>query len=490
MSKTLEQLKLDNRFASLGEAYFSRLPPSPFPDLELASYSPAAAALLDLGETELRRPEFTRRMTGLDAWPGSEPLAQLYAGHQFGVWVPQLGDGRAILLGEVLNEAGEHWDIQLKGAGPTPYSRMGDGRAVLRSTIREYLCSEAMHGLGIPTTRALALFTSQAPVYREEVETAAMLIRMAQSHIRFGSFEVFYHRGQQEEVKRLADFVIQHYFPECLDGDEPYVDFLRRVVKDTAELIAQWQGVGFCHGVMNTDNMSILGLTLDYGPYGFMEAWNAAHVCNHSDVNGRYAFNQQPQVGQWNLVALVSCFLPLIGEDKARAVIETYASEFDRAYSGILRQKLGLLTRDDSDDELIGGLFSLLQENHPDYTLFFRRLCDFSTEEGADHSAIEDLCINREAVRAWLEQYRQRLLAEGSDDALRSEQMKRMNPKYVLRNYMAEVAIRKARDEGDFSEVDQLLSLLSQPYDEQPEREHYADLPPDWASGIEVSCSS
>lgn len=488
--KSISQLMLHNRFADLGSAFSSPVTPSAFDDFKLVSLSASAAALIDLDAQSTTEPEFTEYLTGQLPWPQSKPLAQVYSGHQFGQWAGQLGDGRALLLGEVENQAGEYWDIQIKGAGPTPYSRGADGRAVLRSSIREYLCSEAMHGLGIPTTRALALFASDAPIYREEVETAALVVRMAPSHIRFGSFEHFYHGGKHEELKQLIDFTIENYYPECLDADKPVLAFIEAVVVRTAKMIAQWQAVGFCHGVMNTDNMSVLGLTLDYGPFGFMDAWDAGHVCNHSDHQGRYAFNQQPQIGQWNLIAWISCFLPWVEEDDARAAIAKYSPLLNAEYENFLHKKLGLETTEEGDEQLIADLFKLLQENHPDHTNFYRALSHLpQNADSLERTAITDLFIDRDGIRQWLDDYQQRLQKESSDDAQRHIRMQGINPKYILRNYLAQQAIDKAQQK-DYSEIDKLLTLLSQPFAEQPEMQAYAKPAPDWASGLEVSCSS
>src|SRR5678815_1998486 len=300
--RLLETLSFDNTYAQLPESFYARVNPTPFASPPyLVSFNPAAAELIDLDSDQAKRPEFAGLFGGSMLAPGMEPLAMLYSGHQFGVYVPQLGDGRAILLGEVKNDRDERWDLHLKGAGMTPFSRDGDGRAVLRSTIREYLCSEAMHRLGIPTTRALCIVGSDERVYREQIETAATLLRMAPTHVRFGTFEIFYYRQQHEHLKVLADYVIAQFFAHLREADDKYARFFTEVVERTAKLIAQWQAVGWAHGVMNTDNMSILGLTLDYGPFGFMDDYDAGFICNHSDHNGRYAFNQQPYIGLWNL---------------------------------------------------------------------------------------------------------------------------------------------------------------------------------------------
>ncbi len=301
--KTLDQLRFDNTYARLPGAFHARVQPTPLQDVHLVSVSERAAALLELDPHSIRVNGAVACLSGSAEWPGTEPVAMCYAGHQFGHYVPQLGDGRAMILGEVVNDAGERWELQLKGAGLTPFSRDGDGRAVLRSTIREYLCSEAMHGLGIPTTRALCMFNSAEEVYRERIESGALLVRMAPSHVRFGSFEVFFYRQQYAALKDLADYVIDHDYPQLREQPQPYLALLTEVVERTARLMAQWQLVGFAHGVMNTDNMSILGLTLDYGPFGFLDAYDPGFICNHSDYRGRYAFDQQPSIGLWNACA-------------------------------------------------------------------------------------------------------------------------------------------------------------------------------------------
>src|SRR6185312_8899305 len=320
----------DNTYARLPPAFYAKLNPTPFTSKPyLVSFNPAAADLIDLEPSEAKRPEFAALFGGGMLAPGMDPLAMLYSGHQFGVYVPQLGDGRAILLGEATNARGERWDLHLKGAGRTPFSRDGDGRAVLRSTIREYLCSEAMHALGIPTTRALCIVGSDDKVYREQVETGATLVRMAPSHVRFGTFEVFYYRKQHEQLKTLADYIIDQHFLPLRDAGDKYARFFVEVLERTAKLIAQWQAVGWAHGVMNTDNMSILGLTMDYGQYGFMDDYDAGCICNHSDHNGRYAFNQQPYIGLWNLSCLAQALLPLAEKDALKAGLEIYQPLFE-----------------------------------------------------------------------------------------------------------------------------------------------------------------
>src|SRR5512143_4083667 len=485
----LESLSFDNGFARLPEAYYSRVCPSPVPDPYLVCYSPEAAALLDLDASEMTRPELVDTLAGNRLLPGMDALAALYAGHQFGHYVPQLGDGRAILLGEVKNAAGQGWEVQLKGAGRTPYSRGGDGRAVLRSSIREFLCSEAMHALGIPTTRALAIVGSDRPVYREDVETAALVTRLAPSFVRFGSFEVFYYRNQIESIKQLADYVIARHYPALASRAEPYAELLREVARRTAELMAQWQAVGFAHGVMNTDNMSILGLTLDYGPFGFLDAFDPGFVCNHSDTGGRYAFDQQPDVAAWNLTKLAQALVPLMSVETASQAIGDYPQAFGRAYLERMAAKFGLAPGDDLVPLLMDAL-QLLAQNRVDYTIFMRRLCDFNSTAGATNAPLRDLFLDRAAFDAWATRYAAALRRQASDDAARGLAMKRVNPKFILRNHLAEIAIRRAAGERDYSEVDRLHRLLTRPFDEQPEYAAYAAEPPDWARQIEVSCSS
>jgi len=488
--RKLEQLNFDNTFARLPASFYSRINPTPLARPYLVSFNAKAAALIDLSVTEAAREEFVQCFIGNSLLPGSEPLSMLYAGHQFGHFVPQLGDGRAILLGEVRNSAGEYWDVQLKGAGPTPYSRNSDGRAVLRSSIREYLCSEVMHGLGIPTTRALCIVGSDEEVYRETVETAAVVTRIAPSYVRFGSFEVFYHRGQHGQIAQLADYVIARNFPHLVDSPDKYSLFLQEVLVRTAQLIAQWQAVGFSHGVMNTDNMSILGLTFDYGPFGFMESYNPGYICNHSDHGGRYAYDQQPQVGLWNLSALAQALTPLVPVVQANAILETYSDVYSEHYVKLMSQKLGLTYAGLEDYAVIEPLLEMMQASQLDFTNTFRSLSQFKSAADEKNTALRDQFVDRAAFDQWALLYRQRLQAETSTDAERKLRMDGVNPKYILRNYLAQTAISKAEKERDFSEVDRLLHLLARPFDEQPEMESYAAPAPDWARHIEVSCSS
>ena len=492
------ELRFDNSFARLPAAFHSRLASTPLPAPRLVAVSPAVLGLLGIEASRVADPEFAEVFSGNRTLRGAAPLAAVYSGHQFGVWAGQLGDGRALLLGEVAGPAGNQ-EIQLKGAGRTPYSRGADGRAVLRSSIREFLCSEAMAGLGIPTTRALAIVAADLPVIRETVETAAVVTRVAPSFVRFGSFEHFYASGEVEALRQLADHVIGKFWPALAERPDRYLELLREVVQRTAQLVARWQAVGFCHGVMNTDNMSVLGLTIDYGPFGFLDNFDFNHVCNHSDHQGRYSYAMQPRIAEWNCWCLGQALMPLIAEqggspDDAKAVLGQWGACFDAAHLTQLRAKLGLAQGHDADAGLIDTLFGLLHADRVDFTLFFRRLAAVravAPRDGAAHDAAgcRDLVADRAAFDAWLARYRQRLAIEVRDDQARAAAMHRVNPKYVLRNHLAEVAIRHAR-EGDYSEVVRLLEVLERPYDEQPQMQAYAGPAPDWAAGLQLSCSS
>ena len=486
--RSLDALTFDPSFGRLPPAFYSRVEPTPLADPYLVSFNDEAARLIDLDPAEAKREKFLAVIAGNAPLDGCEPLAMLYSGHQFGTYVPQLGDGRAIQIGEVVNERGERWSLQLKGSGQTPYSRMADGRAVLRSTIREYLCSEAMHGLGIPTTRALCIVGGNEPVFRETVETAAVLLRLAPSHVRFGSFEVFYYRQQHDHLRLLADHVIESFFPWLQGVPDRHHRFLVEVIERTARLIARWQAVGFSHGVMNTDNMSILGLTLDYGPFGFMERFDYGYICNHSDTQGRYSYGNQPHIGIWNLACLAQALTPLIPVEQCNAALQRYEPTYVEEYSALMRAKLGLTTVEPEDRQLVLDLLEIMAKGGVDYTIFFRALGDF--KPGTDNTPLRDQFMEREAFDAWAQRYAARLAHEGGDDAGRRNRMNQVNPKYVLRNYLAQIAIERATQHKDYAEIEQLLRLLQQPYDEQPGMASYAAPPPEWARHIEVSCSS
>lgn len=484
---TLATLNFDNRFARLPKALFSRVEPRGFARPHLVAFNPDVAALLNLDPAEASTPAFCAFLGGQKVLPGSEPLAMKYTGHQFGIYNPDLGDGRGLLLGQVRNEKGELWDLHLKGAGPTPYSRFGDGRAVLRSSIREYLGSEAMHHLGIPTTRALCIIGSDEAVQREKTESGAMLLRVADTHIRFGHFEWLHHSGQTALLKVLADHVIDSHYPECRDAAAPYAALFDAIVVRTARLMAQWQLAGFAHGVMNTDNFSITGVTFDYGPFGFLDAYEPGYICNHSDHSGRYAWNRQPSIGLWNLNALAHALSTLVEHDALVASLQSYEQTLLACYDNGLNEKLGLQERRPQDRQLGIDFLDLLMKNGADYTRSFRALSGLGRED--QKPGLRDDFVDRDAFDRWWQRYRERLQAEGSHDRERITLMNARNPKYVLRNYLAQIAIEKA-ESGDYGEIERLHRVLRKPFDEQPEHEQYANLPPDWGRHMEISCSS
>ena len=480
--------RLNNRFAELDSRLYSPTQASTIGAPRWVIRNHALANYLGMDLTSNNGEPFLSAFSGGAPLPNSRPLAMVYAGHQFGHYVNQLGDGRGLLLGEIDTPQGA-FDLHLKGAGPTPYSRMGDGRAVLRSSIREYLCGEAMTALGIASTRSLCITTGEQTVWREKEESAAMLVRVARSHIRFGSFEFFHYTEQPELVKKLADFCIEQYFPEAAErsGSGRYAVFLSQVVEKTARMIAQWQSVGFAHGVMNTDNMSILGETFDYGPFGFLDDYNEGFVCNHSDNSGRYAFNAQPGVALWNLNALAQALSSLIDETQIKAALAHYRPSLIGHYSSLMRSKLGLQNADDNDQQLVSELLELMQASAADFTNTFRQLGTVSIND--QQHPLRDTFVDRDSFDAWLEKYQQRLKSEGIDEAERQQAMAAVNPKYVLRNYLAQQAIDKA-EVGDYKELEQLAEILRKPFEEQPEFEDYAKMPPDWGKRISVSCSS
>lgn len=470
------KLNFDNKYAGLGDKFAVRMAARPLPNARMVSFNPPAAELIDLNPDELSGDVALKFFSGAQMVSGAEPLAMVYAGHQFGGYSPQLGDGRGLLLGQVRNKKNVLWDIHLKGAGPTPFCRGADGRAVLRSSIREYLASEALHHLGIPTSRALCLIDSDEPVMRERLESAAGLIRLSESHVRFGTFEYFFYTNQHDELKRLADYVLEMHYPELQGDPSPYDSLLLEVAGRTAEMIAHWQAFGFAHGVMNTDNMSILGQTFDYGPYGFMAAFDPGYICNHSDNMGRYAFDQQPNVGLWNCLALAHAVEPLITPGTIEHMRSHYLARFFKRYDKLMNRKLGLEELMEGDRELINRLLGHLKDHNADYTIFFRHLSEGAT----DHD---------DSFADWFKDYRKRLESEETTPSLRQQNMRAINPKYILRNHLAQTAIEYAQ-QGEFGEIDKLLKLLGKPFDDQPEFDAYATEPPEWGRHLEISCSS
>jgi len=473
--------------------------PSPIPNPYWVAFSARAAKLigLELSQNGLPSdPEWLQICAGNSLTSATHcfasPLATVYSGHQFGVWAGQLGDGRAILLGELRGQ-----EVQLKGAGKTPYSRMGDGRAVLRSSIREFLCSEAMHALGIPTTRALSVVGSEMPVRRETMETAAVCTRLAPSFIRIGHFEHFASLQDISRLRELADLLIRDHYPECQDHKHPYLGLFKHICTRNAKLVAHWQAVGFCHGVLNSDNISAIGLTIDYGPFGFLDQFQIDHICNHSDQAGRYAYHRQPQIMHWNMACLASAFLPLLelshdandAQSLLREALEGFTVVYATTWQSLFRQKLGLSTSQDEDIHLIERLLQAMHDSKVDFTHFFRQLSYVQQTQNIQTISIRDHFIDREFIDKWLSDYMYRLQSENSIDEERQRAMNSVNPKYILRNHLAQIAIERAQ-QHDFSEVQKLLELLSNPFDEHIEFEEYAIPPPANLEKVEVSCSS
>lgn len=482
-------MAMPNHALELGEEFAQKVQPYPLKNPRLIDLSPQAACLLGLKPESLQPGDLVDLINGTRLDARMQPVASIYAGHQFGSWVSQLGDGRALLLGQVESPEGSLWELQLKGSGVTPFSRFGDGRAVLRSTVREYLCSEAMAGLGIPTTRALALIDSDTPVYREQQERGAIVLRMAPSFIRFGHFELFASRHQHSMIDRLIDHLITLHRPELADSDNPALALFQDVVHRTAELMASWQLQGFCHGVMNTDNMSMLGLTIDYGPFGFLDRYDPNHICNHSDQGGRYSWAKQADIGWWNLACLGNSLLHHFSLDQAKAVLETYRDSYRAKFRSLMAAKLGLQgPAQPADDSLIEGWLDLLYRHQLDYGHSFRQLGNFD-ESKADGGAIFDGLNADRATTDWLEKYRQRVGAQGWPREQRVAAMNQVNPLYLLRNHFAQRAIELA-EAGDYSEVQRLRQVLATPFEFQQGAEDLELPPAAGQQGMPVSCSS
>ena len=555
MHVKLDQLKFDNRFVNelpgdpdltnsrrqVSEACYSRALPTKVIAPKVIAYAREVAELIGLDSSECATEQFAQVFGGNQLLDGMDPFAMCYGGHQFGNWAGQLGDGRAINLGEVIKQSAgakskntndsenvndaEHWTLQLKGAGPTPYSRTADGLAVLRSSIREFLCSEAMFHLGVPTTRALSLVSSGEQVMRDmfydgnpKFEPGAIVCRVAPSFVRFGNFQIFSARGDVENLKKIVDFTIRNDFPHLgTPSPEVYAKWYEEVCRRTCEMIVHWMRVGFVHGVMNTDNMSILGLTIDYGPYGWLEDYDPGWTPNTTDASGkRYRFGNQPLVAHWNLYQLGNAILPLVNDTAMlQKGLDLYLDKIESDSNSMIADKLGLKNYDPAtDDELKKELFEILTLVETDMTIFYRKLANvpaevdpskedsellatiqdaFYSPEKILDAKTEDQIANRKRIAAWLRSYQSRVAADGVADELRREQMTRVNPKYVLRNYIAQLAIDKA-EAGDGSMVMQLLEILRNPYDEQPEQEEFAAKRPEWArhrAGCSMlSCSS
>lgn len=484
--------RFDNSYTRLPAALWRRQAPSPLRHPRLIDINQPLLAELGLDAAWWSSPEALQGLAGHGVWPGADPIAMKYGGHQFGGWNPDLGDGRGLLLGEIVDDHQRRWDLHLKGSGSTPFSRMGDGRAVLRSSIREYLAGEALHALGIPTTRALALVGSDEPVRRERMETGATLLRVADSHVRFGHFEWIFHSGREDLLPVLADYIIARHYPDCLALKNRYEAFFIQVVERTARLMADWQRVGFAHGVMNTDNFSITGQTLDFGPYGFLETYDPYHICNHSDHNGRYAWYLQPSVGLWNLNALAHALSPLIPIPALKDALARYEPALIAHYDSGMRTRLGLASAGDhveADDRLlVQDWLQLLQSAKADFSRSFRALGEFSLDIQISH-AEADWGAQGATARAWLQRYQARVAREGISESERQRRLRAANPAYVLRNYLAEIAI-KAAEQGDDKPLHTLLAVLRSPFEERPEWAPYAGEAPAWGRCLEISCSS
>lgn len=475
----LTDLTLTTPYLDLDPIFYHEVSPSPLKNPHLVSFNPDAAALLELSPDQ-DPVQIIQLLNGTLLLEGSRPYAMCYAGHQFGYYVQRLGDGRAINLG-VLNG----WNLQLKGSGVTRYSRQGDGRAVLRSSIREYLMSEAMHALGIPTSRALAIIGSDERVARERWERGAIVLRLSPSWIRFGNFEYFFHTNRHRELENLADFLLQESFPHLVGVEDPYLKMYAEIVFRTAELMAQWQSVGFNHGVMNTDNMSAIGITIDYGPFAFMDTFESGYICNHTDTGGRYSYDNQPRIGYWNLERLAHALSPLITTEKLQEELEKYGGYFTTKLMQLLRDKLGLDTPHEEDSELLRSLFTVMENGRIDMTPFFRILSRYD----GNRDELLSLTLAPNQLGEWCDCYDARLRLNTSSAQTRHEQMLRTNPKYVLKNYILQEAIDKA-EQGDFTLVDDLLKIAQNPYDEHPEFERYSLPTPNAFKNLKLSCSS
>jgi serine/tyrosine/threonine adenylyltransferase len=485
----------ENTYAALPANFFARVAPTPVTSPRLIKLNRPLAVQLGLDPDRLDSPEGAEILAGKRIPDGADPIAMAYAGHQFGHFVPQLGDGRAILLGEVIDADGVRRDIQLKGSGPTPFSRRGDGRAALGPVLREYIVSEAMAALGIPTTRSLAAVMTGESVLRETPLPGAVLTRVASSHIRVGTFQYFAARGDTEGVRRLADHAIARHYPQAAKADHPYHALLEGVIARQADLVARWLLVGFIHGVMNTDNTSISGETIDYGPCAFMDHYDPATVFSSIDELGRYAYANQPRIALWNLTRLAECLLPLFSDQQDQAISEAqsalaeFAERFNTAYQAGLRQKLGLFTTDDGDSALAQDLLDAMAKNHADFTLTFRRLSDAALDPDLDRD-VRHLFADPAAYDDWALRWRQRISDEPQDPADRQAAMRRVNPAFTPRNHRVEAVIEAAVNRDNFAPFEELLTVLSKPFEDQPAFAGYAEAPEPHQRVLQTFCGT
>jgi uncharacterized protein YdiU (UPF0061 family) len=484
-----------NTYAALPAGFFARVAPTPVASPRLIKLNRPLAIHLGLDPDLLDSPEGAEILAGKRLPDGADPIAMAYAGHQFGHFVPQLGDGRAILLGEVIDADGIRRDIQLKGSGPTPFSRRGDGRAALGPVLREYVVSEAMAALGIPTTRSLAAVVTGESVMRETPLPGAVLTRVAASHIRVGTFQYFAARGDTEGVRRLSDHVISRHYPEAATADRPYHALLAGVIARQAELVARWLLVGFIHGVMNTDNTSISGETIDYGPCAFMDQYDPATVFSSIDEQGRYAYANQPRIALWNLTRLAECLLPLFSEEQetaiatAQGLLGEFAEKFTAAYQAGLRKKIGLFTERDGDEALVQDLLDAMAKNQADFTLTFRYLSDAALAPEGDRQ-VQPLFADPAAYDDWAVRWRQRISDEPEAPAVRRTAMRAVNPAFIPRNHRIEAVIAAAVGRDDFAPFEELLTVLSMPYKDQPAFAAYAEPPEAHQRVLQTFCGT
>ena len=478
---TLDNLLFQSKYLSLDSEFYDTTEPEPLDEPYLISFNPKAAELINLDDNSGDDSRFVALLNGTFIPKGVRPFSMCYAGHQFSHYARRLGDGRAHNLGSI-----NGWHLQTKGSGETLYSRTADGRAAIPSSLREYLMSEAMHHLGVPSTRALGIIGSQTKLLRNNIERGAIIMRLSPSWVRFGTFEYFYYLKEYDKLKSLADYVIDESYPHLKNNENRYFEFFSEVLERTAQLIAKWQGLGFCHGVMNTDNMSIAGLTIDYGPFAMLDDFDYGFVCNATDKAGRYAYGEQPNISYWNLTMLSKALSHLIDEERMQKKLDDYGDFiYPNAYIDVMRKKLGLKLKLDEDMTLISNLVGALQDSYVDYTLFFRTLSRYNGKR----MSLFELAMNPVPIDNWLNLYDDRLSKETRTQTQRQETLLKTNPKYVLKNHMLEKATTLAK-RGDFSMVETLLHIAAHPFDELPEYEHFAMETPEDHKNTTLSCSS
>jgi len=465
----------DNSYARLPDAFHSRQAPTPVAQPELIALNRGLAEELGIDPDWLAGEDGMAMLSGNRLPAGAQPIAMGYAGHQFGHWVPRLGDGRALLIGEIVDREGTRRDVQLKGSGPTAFSRRGDGRSSIGPVVREYLASEFMHALGIPTTRALAAVATGERVMRQQIEPGGILCRVANSHVRVGTFEFFARSKRDDEVRLLADYVIERHYPDCRDATNPYASLLLQVIDRQARLIADWLRVGFIHGVMNTDNCSVVGETIDYGPFGFLDTFDPATVYSSIDQGGRYAYNQQPAIAHWNLARLCECLLPLLDPSReksveiANEVLQTFPARFESYFHPGLAAKIGLDPDREENARLALDLMDAMASGATDMTLVFRGLGELPGAGPDRDGPVRELFSDPDLFDSWAARWRQRVAAEGRGDATRQAAMQQVNPAFILRNHLAQQAVDAAIDRLDFEPMRRLHKVLSRPFDDQPE---------------------